>query len=123
MVTFKRILTRAAGALGAAALLATPGAFAADFPGGKPVHIIAATGPGSATDLTARQIAAGLSKEWGSPFIVENKTGAGGTIAGQYVAKAAPDGHTLLSTYAQHNTNQLVRDMSLPLNDVVLGSG
>jgi tripartite-type tricarboxylate transporter receptor subunit TctC len=96
--------------LAAAAALAGPSAFAAEYPDGKPVHIVVATGPGSGSDLAARQLAAGISKEWGVPFVVENKTGAGGVIGTQLVAKADPDGHTLLATYAQHYTNQLVRD-------------
>jgi len=111
MLSKRRAFTCAAmsGVLAAAAL-AGPSAFAAEYPDGKPVHIVVATGPGSGSDLTARQLAAGISKEWGVPFVVENKTGAGGVIGTQFVAKADPDGHTLLATYAQHYTNQLVRD-------------
>jgi tripartite-type tricarboxylate transporter receptor subunit TctC len=87
----------------------TASAVAADFPDGKPIRIIVATGAGSGSDLTARQIAAGLSKTWSSPVIVENKAGASGVIGTDYVAKAAPDGYTLLGTYAQHYTNQLIQ--------------
>lgn len=96
-----------AAALAALATLAGP-ALAADFPDGKPIRIIVATGVGSGSDLTARQIAAGLLKDWNSPIVVENKTGAGGVIGTDFVAKAPPDGYTLLATYAQHYTNQLV---------------
>ncbi len=85
-----------------------PAVLAADFPDGKPIRIIVATGVGTGSDLTARQIVAELLKEWKSPVVVENKTGAGGVIGTDFVAKAAPDGYTLLSTYAQHYTNQLV---------------
>ncbi|MFF7055118.1 tripartite tricarboxylate transporter substrate binding protein [Achromobacter spanius] len=95
-------------ALGALAAWATP-ATAAAFPDGKPIRIIVATGVGSGSDLTARQISAGLGKDLDTAVIVENKTGAGGVIGTDFVAKAAPDGHTLLSTYAQHYTNQLVQ--------------
>ncbi len=94
----------AAGAVAPAALV-----FAAEFPNGKPIRIVVATGAGSGSDLAARQIAAGLSKDWSSPVIVENKTGAAGVIGTDFVAKAPPDGYTLLSTYAQHYTNQLVQ--------------
>lgn len=93
-----------AGAFGAA-----EPAFAADFPDGRPIKIVVATGVGSGSDLTARQIAAGLSKDLNTPVIVDNKTGAGGVIGTDFVAKAAPDGYTLLGTYAQHYTNQLVQ--------------
>lgn len=82
---------------------------AADFPDGKPIKIVVATGVGSGSDLTARQIASGLSKELNTPVIVDNKAGAGGVIGTDFVAKAAPDGYTLLSTYAQHYTNQLIQ--------------
>ncbi|MFT4193172.1 Bug family tripartite tricarboxylate transporter substrate binding protein [Ottowia sp.] len=95
--------------LALAALAAAAPAFAADFPDGKPVRIVVATGVGSGSDLTARQIAAELLKDWNSPVVVENKTGAGGVIGTDFVAKSAPDGHTLLATYAQHYTNQLVQ--------------
>ncbi|MFT3721899.1 Bug family tripartite tricarboxylate transporter substrate binding protein [Pseudorhodoferax sp.] len=94
-------------ALAALTVLAGPAA-AADFPDGKPVRFVVATGAGSGSDLTARQIAAELLKNWNSPIVVENKTGAGGVIGTDFVAKAPPDGYTLLATYAQHYTNQLV---------------
>lgn len=84
-------------------------AFAADFPNGKPIRIVVSTGVGSGSDLTARQIAVGLGKDLNTAVIIENKTGAGGVIGTDYVAKAAPDGYTLLGTYAQHYTNQLVQ--------------
>lgn len=96
-----------AGALALAAL--APAAFAADWPDGKTIRIVVATGVGSGSDLTARQIATGLGKELNTPVIIENKTGAGGVIGTDFVAKAAPDGYTLLGTYAQHYTNQLVQ--------------
>jgi tripartite-type tricarboxylate transporter receptor subunit TctC len=105
--TFAAAAALAAVAAGALST-ATP-AFAADFPDGRPIRIFVATGVGTGSDLTARQIAAGLSREWKSPVIVDNKTGAGGVIGTEFVAKAAPDGYTLLGTYAQHYTNQLVQ--------------
>ncbi|MGC3987307.1 MAG: tripartite tricarboxylate transporter substrate binding protein [Pseudorhodoferax sp.] len=95
-----------AAALAAGVLLP---AFAADFPDGKTIRIVVSTGVGSGSDLTARQVAVGLGKDLGAPVIIENKTGAGGVIGTDFVAKAAPDGYTLLGTYAQHYTNQLVQ--------------
>lgn len=92
-----------------AGLAAAAPAAAADYPDGKPIKIVVATGVGSGSDLTARQIAPGLAKELNTPVIVDNKTGAGGVIGTDFVAKAAPDGYTLLGTYAQHYTNQLVQ--------------
>ncbi|MFY2834638.1 Bug family tripartite tricarboxylate transporter substrate binding protein [Achromobacter xylosoxidans] len=81
---------------------------APDYPAGKAVRIIVATGVGSGSDLTARVVGAELSKSWNVPFVIENKTGASGVIGTDFVAKAPGDGYTLLGTYAQHYTNQLV---------------
>ena len=75
---FRRTFGIAVAVLAAGAF--APG-FAADFPDGKPIRIFVATGAGSGSDLTARQIAPGLAKELDTAVIVDNKTGAGGVIA------------------------------------------
>ena len=62
----------------------------------KPVHLIVAFVPGGATDTFARQIAPDLQEALGQPVVIENKPGAGGYIAWNYVASSNPDGYTLL---------------------------
>jgi tripartite-type tricarboxylate transporter receptor subunit TctC len=62
----------------------------------KPVRIIVPVTPGSALDITARVIAERLSAQLGQTFVVENRTGAGGTIGAAFVAKSDPDGYTIL---------------------------
>ncbi len=62
----------------------------------KPVHVVVPVTPGSATDIMARTVAEKLSAQLGQPFIVENRPGAGGTIGVAQVAKADPDGYTIL---------------------------
>ena len=88
-------------AIGAIALatVATQAALAQaqDYPKG-PVKMIVPFPPGSATDLAARVIGQQLQSALGKLFVVENKPGAQGTIAGNEVVRAAPDGQTLLFT-------------------------
>lgn len=69
-------------------------AIAQTFPN-KPVHIVVHTGTGSSIDLLARVLGQKLSESWGQQIVVDNKPAAGGLIAADAVAKAAPDGHTL----------------------------
>ena len=71
----------------------------------KPVHIIVAFTPGSATDVIARSVSNELSARLGQPVIIENRPGAGGTIAAAQVAKSAPDGYTLLVNSSGHTVN------------------
>ena len=81
-----------------AALLALPCApalAAADYPT-RPVALVVGFPPGGASDILARIIAGKLGGVLGQPFIVDNRPGAGGNVAGEAVAHAAPDGYTLL---------------------------
>jgi len=70
-------------------------ASAQDYPN-KPVHVIISFTPGSSTDIVGRIVLQKLSEIWGQPVIPENRSGAGGSIGTNVVAKAAPDGYTLL---------------------------
>ena len=90
-------ILRAAGALTLAALClagaAAPG-HADDFPV-KPIRWIVPFSPGGATDIVARVVGQKMQEAWGQPVVVENRPGAGGTLAMDIVARAAPDGYTI----------------------------
>src|SRR5258707_8232257 len=87
--------------MAAAVALAASAAHAQTYPT-KPVHVIVPFTPGSATDVVARTVAQALSTRMGQVFVVENRPGAGGTIGANLVAKAAPDGYTLLVHSSAH---------------------
>ena len=88
-----------------AALLAVPAA-AQDYPA-KPITVVVPFGPGSGTDQMARLYAKARGDQVKVPIVVENKGGANGFIAAQYVAKAAPDGYTLMmTTNTTHAANE-----------------
>jgi hypothetical protein len=89
--TPRRALLAGASGLGVAA----PAIAQPRFPA-RPVRIIAASAPGGPSDICARVVAERLTAFWGQPVVVENRAGAGGNIGIDYVAKATPDGLTLL---------------------------
>jgi tripartite-type tricarboxylate transporter receptor subunit TctC len=88
--------------LAAAALLAGTSLFAQaqGYPA-KPITFIVPFAPGGGVDVLTRAVGVKLSERWGQPVIVENKAGAGSSIGTAQVAKAAPDGYTLLATVNQ----------------------
>lgn len=70
-----------------------------------PIRIVVGAPPGGSTDTLAREIAPEMGRQLGRTVIVENKSGAGGNIAADLVAKAAPDGNTLLLSFTSHAIN------------------
>jgi tripartite-type tricarboxylate transporter receptor subunit TctC len=82
-------------------------AAAQGFPN-KAVHVVITFGPGTATDIVGRVVTQKLSELWGQPVVVDNRVGAGGAIGSAAVAKAAPDGYTLLLNSSSHTINPAI---------------
>ena len=97
---------------------AAPSAFAQDWPS-KPVHVLIGFGAGGGTDVATRILADGLSEALGQQFIVENRPGAGGTIAGGMAAKAPNDGYTIVAISMGHSVSAvMVKQVPYdPVND------
>lgn len=105
---FTRRALAALATAGTIATLAPAVAIAQAYPA-KPVRVIVPFPPGGTTDIAARLIAARMAETMGQPFLVENRAGAGGSIGADAVAKAAPDGYTLL-----------IHNITFPLASVAL---
>src|SRR5258708_13709839 len=88
----------------------------------KPVHVIISFTPGSSTDIVGRIVSQKLSEIWGQPVLAENRAGAGGSIGSNVVAKAAPDGYTLLvDSNAHPGTPPIYANLpDAPLTNLVL---
>ena len=105
---------RATLALAGLAIAAAAGAQPASTGSGqaypnKAVRVIVAFAPGGIADFAARSVSQKLSESLGVPVVVENRPGAGGITGAEIVAKAAPDGYTLLVTSISHTINPSVR--------------
>jgi tripartite-type tricarboxylate transporter receptor subunit TctC len=79
---------------------------AQEFPSRQPVKLIVTFAPGGGSDTIARTLNAKMGEALGQVVIVENKAGAGGAIATDFVAKSAPDGYNVLFTVSSHSINQ-----------------
>jgi tripartite-type tricarboxylate transporter receptor subunit TctC len=93
----------------AAGVALMPGAASAQTYPGKPITLVVPFSPGSTTDILGRILASNLSDTIGQRVIVDNRSGAGGNIGTEHVARAAPDGHTIvLGTVSTHAINASV---------------
>jgi len=93
MMDRRHLLALLGASAGLPRLAAAQGAFPT-----RPVTLVVAFPPGASTDITARRIAPRATAQLGQTLVVENRTGAAGNLAAGFVARAAPDGHTLLHT-------------------------
>ncbi len=97
------LIATAVAALGLLAI--TPQALAQAWPS-KPVRVVVTLSPGSTSDILARVVSEQMGKSLGQAFVVENRPGAGGNIAGDYVAHQAADGYTImLASISSHGIN------------------
>src|SRR6266852_2422814 len=100
-VSIRRSVARVALAI-LALLALTPALRAQDSFPSKPVHLLVPFPPGGAVDIVARTLADELGKHWPTNIIIDNRPGAGGTIAAEATAKAPPDGYTLAVVASGH---------------------
>jgi len=97
--------------------LAASQAFAQSYPS-RPVRVMVGFAPGGPNDIIARAYSARLAESLGQPFVVENRTGAAGNLAAEAVARAAPDGHTLMLGSTGTNAVNPALYASLPFDPV-----
>lgn len=119
MLRSLRILMVCAGLLPLDTALAQLSASAGDYPN-RAVRVIVPFAPGGATDILARVAADELARRLGQPFVVENQGGAGGLIATARVAKAAPDGYTLVAATPGPVTISPVTQKTMPYDAAAL---
>jgi len=94
------------GALAALALFSTVCAAQPQHFPNKPIRMIVGFTPGSEIDVVARLLNQEISENWGQRVVVDNRTGAGGTVGGAIAATAAPDGYTLFFNSVSHTASQ-----------------
>jgi len=90
---------------------ASAAAFAAQGYPERPVRIVVPVSAGGGVDSLARIVGQHFNAVWGQPFIVDNRPGAGGSLGAEIVARATPDGYTLMVTSSSYVTNAAIRDV------------
>src|SRR5512144_3152360 len=85
----------------------------------KPMRLVVGYPPGGSGDFTTRLIADELGKDLGVAVVVENKPGAGGSIASEFVAKSAPDGYTILNQGNHQINKSLYKDLGYDQKDFI----
>ncbi|MDC7786603.1 tripartite tricarboxylate transporter substrate binding protein [Rhodoplanes sp. TEM] len=114
--TRRSVLAGLAGVAGAAGLAAAP-ARAQTWPE-RPISLVVPFAPGGSTDILARIVSDHLRQSLGQPVVIENRTGASGNVGAAFVARAAPDGHTILfNTMSVHTMNHALF-ASMPFDGV-----
>jgi tripartite-type tricarboxylate transporter receptor subunit TctC len=88
-----------------AVLLLLPAVAGSQLYPSRPIRLLVPAPPGGGTDLLARMVGQKLTEAWRQQFIIDNRAGASGMIASEIVARADPDGHTLLMCFTTHATN------------------
>ena len=110
----RRTILHGVAAVAVALGLGAGAAVAQNYPS-KPVTLVIPYPPGGPTDLLGRMVADRLSQKWGQPVVVENKPGASGSIGADFVARAEPDGYTLvLGNNASHGAYELLNPSTVP---------
>ena len=104
-------------AIGTAVILASTNVSAQNWPS-RPINIVVPFPPGPAVDLVARTVGAKMAIALGQPVIIENRTGANGTIGSNGVARAVPDGYTLLAATAGTHVTAVHLTKNLPYDPI-----
>lgn len=108
MLISVRILTLAAGLLAAGACVAQTATSVAGYPS-RPIRLVVPFAPGGTNDVIGRIVAEKLSERLGQPFVVDNRAGANSVVGSEIVARAGPDGHTVLIVAAGYAVNPSLR--------------